>query len=137
MRSAWLAAMLILPALAAGNALYFGAELRRFAAEVPRLASSHDLERFKRVVARQMYAALVQIVLLASPALVFFVGVVDGALSGSDILYVVIPAAVIIVIAQANRRDEARVRELPAEPELAAQRDRIVRTWVRRPLPDW
>lgn len=137
MRSVLLLLLLGLPALAAVNALYFGAELRRFAAEVPRLESTRDLERFKEVVARQMYAALAQIVLLAAPAVVFFLGLASAALAAGDILYVVIPAAVIILIAQANRRDEARVRELPAEPGLAAQRDRIVRTWIRRPLPDW
>lgn len=137
MRSTYLMLMLLLPAIAAVNALYFGAELRHFAMEVPRLESSHHLERFKQVVARQMYAALVQIVLLALPAVVFVVGITRGALTAGDILFVVIPAAVIILIAQVNRRDEARVRELPAEPTLTAQRDRIVRTWVRKPLPDW
>jgi archaellum biogenesis protein FlaJ (TadC family) len=137
MRSTYLMLMVLLPAIAAVNALYFGAELRRFAMEVPRLESSHHLERFKQVVARQMYAALVQIVLLALPAVVFVVGIARGALTTGDILFVVIPAAVIILIAQVNRRDEARVRELPAEPTLTAQRDRIVRTWVRKPLPDW
>lgn len=137
MRSTYLMLMLLLPAIAAVNALYFGAELRRFAMEVPRLESSHHLERFKQVVARQMYAALVQIVLLGLPAVVFVVGIARGALTAGDILFVVIPAAVIILIAQVNRRDEARVRELPAEPTLTAQRDRIVRTWVRKPLPDW
>ncbi len=44
-------------------------ELRRFLARVPALRSSLDLEAYKATVGRQMYAALVQILLGLAPFL--------------------------------------------------------------------
>lgn len=138
MRDVYLLLLLALPAGAALNALWFGRELRHFADETPRLESTADLQRFRRVVGRQMYAALVQILLLALPPIIFFYGLTRKILTVGDLLLVVLPAAAIIVLAQLNRRHETRVRSIPAaDPELERERDRIVRTWNRRPLPDW
>jgi hypothetical protein len=130
--------MLGLPALAVVNAIWFGTELKNFLASTPSLASSHDLERFKTVVAHQMYAALVQIVLLATPPIVFFIGVFRKILSPSDILYIIGPSAVILIVAAMYRGQEKRAKTIPtSDPELEQQRDAIVHTWLRKPLPDW
>lgn len=138
MRDVYLLLLLALPAAAALNALWFGRELRHFADATPRLESTADLQRFRRVVGRQMYAALVQILLLALPPIIFFYGLTRKILTVGDLLLVVLPAAAIIVLAQLNRRHETRVRNIPAaDPELERERDRIIRTWNRRPLPDW
>ncbi len=137
-RPAIVVLLLLLPAVAAANAVYFGSELGRFAARVPRLASTADLELLKRVVARQMYAALAQIVLLAAPIAIFFGGVVAGLLAPSDVVLVVVPSAVILLVAFAYKQVEARVKTTPADdPELARQRDEIVAVWLKKPLPDW
>ena len=131
-------AMLVLPALAVVNAVWFGTELKNFVATTPRLESSHDLERFKAVVAHQMYAALLQIGFLATPPTVFFVGIFRGVLSPSDILYIIGPSAVILVVAAVYRGQEKRAKSIPtADAEIASQRDAIVHTWLRKPLPDW
>ncbi len=130
--------MLGLPAVAVLNALWFGSELKNFVTSTPRLESSHDLERFKVVVAHQMYAALAQIVFLAAPPLIYFVGLFRGVLRPSDILYVIVPSAIIIVVAAMYRGGEKRAKTIPTtDPELLKQRDAIVHTWLRKPLPDW
>ena len=130
--------MLALPALAVVNAFWFGTELKNFVSSTPRLESSHDIERFKTVVAHQMYAALVQFVLLAAPPIVFFVGVFRSVLSPSDILYIIGPSAVILIVAAIYRSEEKRAKSIPtADPELERQRDAIIHTWLRKPLPDW
>ena len=138
MRTVYLAVILGLPVIAAINALWFGAELKRFADRIPRLETPLEMTRYRRLIARQMYAALFQLLLLAIPPIVFFYGLVHRVLMGTDLLFVIVPSAVIIIIAQLNRRHEARVRNIPADNEqFAAERDEIVRTWVRKPLPDW
>jgi hypothetical protein len=130
--------MLGLPALAVVNAFWFGTELKNFLSSTPRLESSHDLERFKTVVAHQMHAALIQIVLLATPPIVFFVGIFRGVLSPSDLLYIIGPSAVILIVAAMYRGHEKRAKSIPtADPELEKQRDAIIHTWMRRPWPDW
>ena len=115
-----------------------GAAPQRFVREVPRLASTHDIERLKQVVARQMYAALIQIVLLAAPPILFFVGLVRGVLGIGDVLLIIVPSTVILIVAASYKKVEARVRQLPtADDELARQRNAIVNTWIKKPLPDW
>jgi hypothetical protein len=137
-RYLYLMAMLGLPALAVVNALWFGNELKNFVSSTPRLESSHDIERLKTVVAHQMYAALGQFVLLAAPPVVFFVGVFQAVLRPSDILFIIGPSAVILIVAALYRGHEKRAKTIPtADPELERQRDAIVHTWLRKPLPDW
>ncbi len=137
-RSLYLMAMLGLPALAVVNAFRFGTELKNFVSSTPRFESSHDIECFKTVVAHQMYAALAQIVLLAAPPIVFFLGLFRGVLSPSDIVFIIGPSAVILIVAAMYRGHEKRAKTIPtADPELERQRDAIVHTWLRKPLPDW
>ncbi|MEE4271633.1 MAG: hypothetical protein V2I67_08165 [Thermoanaerobaculales bacterium] len=137
-RSLFITAMLVCFGAAVVNALWFGTELKRFTASTPVLASTHDLERFKAVVAHQMYAALGQIVLLAAPTILYFVGLFRGALAPPDLLFVVGPSAVILLIAASYRGWEVKARAIEtADDELAAERDAVVATWIKKPFPDW
>jgi hypothetical protein len=138
MRGQLIAVMVGLPTLAILNSLWFGRELKRTVRAIGRLQSTADLERYKRVVARQMSAALVQLVLLAAPPILFGIGAVTGLLGMKDLIYVVLPAVAVLLVAAGFRRVEAEARQIPAESEeLARQRDAVVRTWLKRPLPDW
>lgn len=137
-RSLCLVGMLGLPAIAVFNQIYFGAELKNFVATTPRLESTHDLERFKAVVAHQMYAALAQFVFLAAPPMIYFIGLFKGVLSAPDIVYVIVPSVLILVVAAMYRGGEKRAKTIPTDDsELEKQRDAIVRTWLGKPWPDW
>ncbi len=137
-RSNLLLLIVLCPSAAILNALWFGSELQRFAREVTGFSSTADIERFKGVVARQMYAALLQIGLLATPVILFFVGLARGELDPGDVLYLIVPSAVVILVAAAYKRTENRVRQIPAvDDELRRQRDIIINTWLKKPLPDW
>jgi hypothetical protein len=137
-RTICLLAILGCMATAIVNSLWFGFELRRFAATTTVIESEHQMESFKRVVGNQMYAALFQIVLLSAPLVVFFTGLMLGALHASDILFVVVPSAVIIVIAAIFKTWENRLKTIAvATPELLAERDAVVHTWLRKPWPSW
>jgi hypothetical protein len=137
-RETFVLLLLLLPGLAVANALVFGGELRRFLREVPSLSSTRDVERYKTVVAHQMYAALAQIGLLGAPILLFFVGVARGVLGPGDVLLIILPSLVVIVVAAQLKKVETQARQIPAaDDELATQRDVIVATWIKKPLPDW
>jgi len=120
------------------NSLWFGLELRRFVDRTPVLASRLDMMRFKKVVSHQMYAALVQLVVLSAPIVIFAAGIMFKVLGGTDFLFIIIPSVVILVLAGITRRWETRAKTIPvADPEIEAERNTIVHTWLRKPWPDW
>ena len=138
MRSTFTLLMLLFPALAIGNAWWFGRELKAFLDTTPALASTADIERLKAVVKRQMFAALVQIPLLAAGPAVYALGLFRHLLRPGDVVFVIVPSAAVLALSLATRRVEtaARNRHTPAD-ELRRQRDAIVDTWLHKPFPDW
>ncbi len=138
MRSTFTLLMLLFPAIAIANAWWFGRELRAFVAATPSIASTADIERMKSVVRRQMIAALIQIPLLAAGPILYVVGLLRHVLQPGDVVFVIVPSAAVLALGLASKRIEAAARALPApDHELRRQRDAIVRTWLKKPLPDW
>jgi hypothetical protein len=120
------------------NAIYFGLQLKRYAERTHVLDSALAMLRFKKIVANQMYAALAQIALLIAPPALFFLGVFLDVLNASDIFWVIGPAIVVIVVAMVFRSWEQMAKSIPAsDPEIEEQRNAVIRTWMRKPLPNW
>ncbi len=138
MRDTYLFLVLAFPTLALLNAWWFGRELKGFADSTPSISSTADIERMKTVVARQMYAALVQIVLLIAGPVIFFVGMIRGVFQPTDVMFIILPSAAVIVLAAVYKRIENQVKTIEApDSELRRQRDAIVHTWLKKPVPDW
>jgi len=138
MRSTYLLIMLGFPVIAMVNAWWFGRELQDFVKRTPTITSTTDVESMKVVVARQMYAALVQIVLLALGPVSYVVGLARGALRPSDVLFILLPSAAVLIMAATYKRVETAARSIAvSDDELRRQRDAIVHTWLKKPLPDW
>ena len=130
--------MLLLPAAAVVNALVHGSQLRAFLHRTPSFDTYQNIVDFEKTVARQMYAALLQIVLLVAPGIVFVVGLVRGALAIGDVLFVILPSFVILALGVAFKHVENQVRSITAtDPVLEERRDHIVRVWNSKPFPDW
>ena len=137
-RNGYIIWMLILPAVAALNAFVHGGQLKAFLQRTPAIDSSRHIVDLEKVVARQMYAALVQIALLVAPGVVFIVGLVRGVLSVGDVLFVVLPSVGILALGLAFRTVENRVKSIPVnDPVLAERRDHIIKVWNTKPFPDW
>ena len=137
-RTGYIALILLLPAVAVLNALIHGSQLKAFLERTPAFATYQDIVEFEKVVARQMYAALIQIALLVAPGIVLVVGIVRGVLSIEDILYVVLPSFVILALGLAFKQVENKVRSIPvSDPILEERRDHIVKVWNAKPFPDW
>lgn len=138
MRTALLGGMVGCYTLGILLAVVFGNELRRFLAEVPEICSSPEMERFKRTVAHQMLGALVQMVVLLLPWALYGFGLVNKVLSFRDLpLFVVVPSVLLLAAGQAMKKLERRVQEMPCAQELRPERERVVQTWKKKPLPDW
>ena len=138
MRSTYIFLLLLFPALAIVNAWWFARELKAFLDATPAIASTADIERLKAVVKRQMFAALVQIPLLAAGPAIYFLGLLRQVLRPADVVLVIVPSAAVLALSLATRRVEVAARSLDApDEELRRQRDAIVHTWLKKPLPDW
>jgi len=137
-RTGYITLILLLPGVAVLNALIHGSQLKAFLERTPAFATYQDIVEFEKVVARQMYAALVQIVLLVAPGVVFVVGIIRHVLSVEDILFVVLPSFVILALGVAFKKVENQVRSIPvSDPILEERRDHIIRVWMTKPFPDW
>ena len=130
--------LVAMPAVSIVSATCFMSALKRFMGETPRIDTAADLEIFKSVVKKQMYAALIQIALLGLPIVLFVIGSLTQTLRLGDFVYVLIPNLVVIIAGRILRRVERKAQMLPvSDPQLEKARNDIVRTWEKKALPDW
>jgi hypothetical protein len=137
-RTGYIALILLLPAIATLNAIIYGSQLNQFLERTSAFTTYQDIVEFEKIVARQMYAALVQIGLLVAPGVIFVVGLVRGVLTVNDILFVGLPSVWILALGVAFKKVENKVRSIPvSDPILAERRDHIIRIWMTKPFPHW
>jgi hypothetical protein len=130
--------MVLLPTAGVVNAVIHGRLLGQFVRETPAFRTYQDIVNFEVMVARQMYAALMQILLLVLPGLLFAVGLLRKILGPADFVYILAPSVVIFVLGKIFKNLEARAQSIPAEdPVLEERRQHIIETWIKKPFPDW
>jgi len=138
MRTLLLTALLASPALAIFNVVIQGRGLKQFLDTTPKLASSLDLENYKKVAGRQMWAALAQAGLLLIAPACFFWGLMIHSLTPADFIWILLPSVVVILVARSFRSLEQRAWSIPAANEyLTTERDRVVKVWRTKAFPDW
>jgi hypothetical protein len=138
MRSLFIIVVLVLQAAAAVNSVVHGTRLMQYVKKTRYLRTEQDLDRFKTVVARQMYAAVVQMGLLILPLVFYLVGVFTGILYPTDLPMIIVPAALILVLGYVFKKVEVAARNIPAlNLRIEKQRDLIAATWKKKALPDW
>lgn len=126
-----------MPVLGILNSLWFGSRLVQYLRQQPRIASFPDMEAFKRLGAAQMYAALAQILVLILPGIAFAAGFVLKVLSPSDLLYVLVPSAVVMLAGIYYKRIERRAQTLEVNEEFRDEYGRVVYAWLHKPFPTW
>ncbi len=138
MRTILLTAMLASPTLAIVNVVIQGRGLKDFLDTTPKLASSLDLENFKRVAGRQMWAALSQAVLLLIAPACFCWGLMIDSLTPGDFVWILLPSVIVILVARSFRTLELKAWAIPAANDhLTSERDRVVKVWRTKAFPDW
>lgn len=126
------------PSLSLINGIIFISNLKRFMDRTPRIETDQDLEHFKKLVKHQMYAALLQIVLLGTPIFIFSYGTLSGILIFGDVLYIVIPNIIVIICGRLLRKIEKKAQSISAStPQLMSAVNDIVNSWKKKALPDW
>lgn len=129
--------MIGMPCVGIVNSLWFGSELRRYLATSPSIATWQDMERFKRIVSGQMYAALAQIGFLIIPYPAYAAGLYFKVLEPAAVVYILVPSGILIVVGVVFKRIEDRAKHLPVTSEFATEYDHVITTWMKKPFPDW
>lgn len=102
------------------------------------IRTGRDLAAFRVMVGRQMKLALVQIGVLAVPALVYIGGLSTHHLAFGDLAWLVVPMLAVLVAGAAMKKTENRARTLPVEGERLRQGyEQTIHTWMKKALPDW
>ena len=137
-RSLFITLMLVLPALGAVNSIYHARVLRDYIQRTRIIRDVQGLAEFQKMVARQMYAALAQLVLLVTPLVLYFVGILTQVFQFRDITYVIIPGIVLMALGYIFKKVETEACRIPAANEdLNEQRLAVIDVWRKKPLPDW
>ncbi len=130
--------ILLCPVLAAINAIYHTRLLQDYVRHVRRISDMAGLARFQKLVARQMYAALAQCLLLTAPPVLYFIGIFIDQLWLPDAVFVIVPGGFVIVLGYVMKKLENQVCRIPAaNKDLDDQRLAVINIWRTRPLPNW
>ncbi|MBD3278174.1 MAG: hypothetical protein GF388_07740 [Candidatus Aegiribacteria sp.] len=120
------------------NLAYGVAELKEFLKYHSSISSTMDMGHFKKMVRKQMYLALAQIVILGCMALLSIIGILTGAISDTQFLLVLLMDGIIWFAGKLFKSLEKRAQNLKVEAlEHRAEYTSICATWVRKPFPDF
>ena len=112
--------------------------LNSFLKSYTRIGSAADLEDFKQMVRKQMYQAMLQIVLLGGMTVVSVIGILTGRITFAQFAAVLVLDGVIWFAGKKGKALEKRAQRLRVEdPELAKEYGSVCRTWFGRPFPDF
>ena len=122
-------------ALALVNMLAGTAGLRAFLSHTRSIASTIDLEAFKRLVRRQMFQALLQMGLLGAGLVL---GIYALVKEEAGLLLILALNGIIFASGQIGKGFEERARSLKvADPLLENRYKAVCHTWVHKPFPDF
>ena len=119
--------------------LAFGvSDIKKFLKYHSSISSTMDLGHFKKMVRKQMYMALAQIVILGAMAVLSVVGILIGRISNTQFILVLLMDGIIWFTGKMSKSLEKRAQNLKVEAlEHRAEYTSICATWVRKPFPDF
>lgn len=124
--------------LGAVNSIYHGRMLRDYVQRTQMIRDMQGLAQFQKIVARQMHAALAQLVFAVAPLVLYFVGILTQVFRFRDIVFVIIPGIVLMALGYIFKKVETEACRIPAANEdLDEQRIAVINTWRKKPLPNW
>lgn len=105
-----------------------------FLQTTPRLRNSVDMDRYKQIARFSMLGSLALVVLMLVPLLVLMI---VPASPMYRLVGLVVPVLLGIGGAQFKEKETAMQETGADTPELAMERDRVTRSWVKKMFPDF
>ncbi len=138
MRNELIAAVLGLQVIIFIVLVIFWNQMKNFLSLMPAIKNQKDMNRFKSIVKRQMYAALIFPAFSVIMILIFLYGVKSGALAAGDLVYIIIPSVLLLLFSKFIKQTEMKLRNIKTDdPNLKKERDRVVSVWIGKAFPDW
>jgi hypothetical protein len=138
-RTVFITLMLALPVIDLVILAVGALTLKGFKSRHPKIATQAHLDNFKKMVKLHKYLALASIPILWAPGVLFLLGLfMDQLEIFWDVLFSIVPSAVIIGAAKLLNGLQSSVEELPVTNDaLKQERDRVIGVWHNQALPDW
>ncbi|MCD4846953.1 MAG: hypothetical protein K8R76_02035 [Candidatus Aegiribacteria sp.] len=112
--------------------------IRSFLSQDSSIRTYQNLENFKSMVRKQMYQALLQLVILGTMTVIGIVGMLVGKLNFSGTLLFLTLNVINIFAGKWGKGFEKKARSLKVEsPNLLDEYKSVCRTWFRKPFPDF
>jgi len=112
--------------------------IKHFLNKQGQIETEYDMQCFKLMVKKQMYQALLQIIVLGIMGIIGLVGIVTEKLTGLDIFVFILLNVCNIVLGMYAKKFEKIARTLSVEDELFANEYfSICNTWIKKPFPNF
>jgi len=130
--------ILILFASGMGNFFVAATALKKFLAFNPRIDNFTNLENLKKMVRRQMYHALLAIVLFGGMGILGVIGIITRSLNSTQFVLYLVLNVIVWVVGKSFKPTEQKVQNLAvSDPNLSDEYKSVCRTWMRKPFPDF
>ncbi len=130
----------ILVMFACGMANFFIglSALKKFLAGNPGIDSLSNLENLKGMVRKQMYQALMAIVLFGGMGVLGCIGIITGGLNSTQFVLFLVLNGIVWAAGKSSKPIEKRAQNLSvSDPNLSDEYRSVCRTWMRKPFPDF
>ena len=121
-----------------GNFFVAATALKKFLACNPRMDNFTNLENLKNMVRKQMYQALLAIVLFGGMGVLGCIGIITRRLDSTQFVLFLILNGIVWAAGKSAKSIEKRAQNLSvSNPNLSDEYKSICRTWIRKPFPDF
>lgn len=130
--------ILLLFALGIINLIVGVKGIRSFLSQDSSIRTYQSLQNFKIMVRKQMYQALLQLIILGTMTVIGIVGIFTGKLNFNGTLLFLLLNVINIFAGKWGKGFEKKVRSLKVEDQnLLDEYKTVCRTWFRKPFPDF
>lgn len=112
--------------------------IRSFLSQDSSIRTYQSFESFKSMVRKQMYQALLQVIILGTMCVLGVLGIINGKLNSGGTLLFLLLNVINIFAGKWGKGFEKKARSLKVEsPNLLDEYKTVCRTWFRKPFPDF
>jgi hypothetical protein len=112
--------------------------LKNFLSNTPSIKMIQDMDEFKGMVRKQMYQALLQIVILGIMGILVIAGILTGRLTFMEFLFTLGLNLIVFLLGLYGKKVEEEARSLRVEDKSLDEEYRsICYKWVKKPFPDF
>lgn len=121
--------------LAAINSIIAAISIKSFLSRHTSIDNRETIEELKKVVRKQMYQSLLQMLLLIGGNIMGLAGLIKGTTS---LLLIIIINGIIFILGKILKGDEDKVRDMEIQDiTLKREYEDICDTWTRKAFPDF